>query len=165
MVSSSLVQSKGFDKGLNTTLVSGVVQSLINKVTVSCILFFNVSQICFSRSGFKDPEIVCVSALGLENGQIPNAAIVASSQYNAYYGPERARLRKVTAGSFIGGWSPKASNTGEWIQFDFGENTKVTRIAIQGRDNADWWTTSFTMSSKLNGGSFESYNNGQVLLQ
>lgn len=128
------------------------------------VYFYNVSQICFSRSGFKDPEIVCVSALGLENGQIPNAAIVASSQYNAYYGPERARLRKVTAGSFIGGWSPKTSNTGEWVQFDLGENTKVTRIAIQGRDNADWWTTSFTMSSKLDGGSFESYNNGQVLL-
>ncbi|XP_022778337.1 uncharacterized protein LOC111319871 [Stylophora pistillata] len=116
------------------------------------------------REGFKDPEIVCVSALGLENSQIPDAAILASSQHNIYYGPERARLRKVTQGSYIGGWSPKASNTGEWIQFDLGENTKVTRIAIQGRDNADWWTTSYTLSSKLDGGSFEPYSNGQVLL-
>ena len=128
-------------------------------------VYFNyVSYIYFYWLGFKDPEIVCVSALGLENSQIPDAAILASSQHNIYYGPERARLRKVTQGSYIGGWSPKASNTGEWIQFDLGENTKVTRIAIQGRDNADWWTTSYTLSSKLDGGSFEPYSNGQVLL-
>ncbi len=112
--------------------------------------------------GFKNPEIVCATALGLENGQIPNSAMVSSSQYNQYYGPERARLREVTEGSFIGGWSPKAANTGEWIQFDLSKDTKVTRIAIQGRDNANWWTTSYSLSYRVNGGSYEPYNNGQV---
>ncbi|XP_078346313.1 uncharacterized protein LOC144631689 isoform X2 [Oculina patagonica] len=114
------------------------------------------------REGFKNPEIVCATALGLENGQIPNSAMVSSSQYNQYYGPERARLREVTEGSFIGGWSPKAANTGEWIQFDLSKDTKVTRIAIQGRDNANWWTTSYSLSYRVNGGSYEPYNNGQI---
>ena len=68
----------------------------------------------------------------------------------------------MTQGSFIGGWSPKSSNTGEWIQFDLAENTKVTGVATQGRDNADWWTTSYSLSSKVEGGSYESYNNGYV---
>ena len=106
--------------------------------------------------------MVCVTPLGLENGQIPDGAIVASSQYNQYYGPERARLRKVTQGSYIGGWAPKSSNKGEWIQFDLGKNTKVTRMAIQGRDNGNWWTTSYSLSYRVDEGSYEPYNNRQV---
>lgn len=114
-------------------------------------------------SGFEKPEIVCATALGIEHvNQIPDSAIVSSSQYNTYYGPERARLRLVTQGSFIGGWSPKSSNTGEWIEFDLAENTKVTGVATQGRDNADWWTTSYSLSFRVEGGSYESYNNGYV---
>ena len=114
-------------------------------------------------SGFKKPEIVCSAALGIEHvNQIPDSAIDASSQYNTYYGPKRARLRLVTQGSFIGGWSPKSSNTGEWIEFDLAENTKVTGIATQGRDNADWWVTSYWLSFRVKGGSYESYNNGYV---
>ena len=116
----------------------------------------------FYRLGFEHPKVVCVTPLGIENGQIPDSSIVASSQYNQYYGPERARLRLVTEGSYVGGWSPKAGNQGEWIQFDLGKNTKVTRMAIQGRDNANWWTTSYSLSFRIDGGSYESYNNGQV---
>lgn len=112
--------------------------------------------------GFDPPKVVCVTPLGLENGQIPDSAMVASSQYNQYYGPERARLRKLTQGSYVAGWSPKSSNQGEWIQFDLGKNTKVTRMAIQGRENANWWTTSYSLSYRVDGGSYEIYNNGQV---
>ena len=114
-------------------------------------------------SGFNKPEIVCAAALGIEHAnQIPDSAIVASSRYNTYYGPERARLRLVTEGSFIGGWSPRSSNTGEWIQFDLAQNTKVTGIATQGRESADRWVTSYSLSFRVNGGSYESYNNGYV---
>ena len=112
--------------------------------------------------GFGNPKVVCVTPLGLENGQIPDSAIVASSQHNQYYGPERARLRKVTRGSYIGGWSPKSSNQDEWIQFDLGKNTKMTGMAIQGSDNGNWWTTSYSLSHRVDGGSYEPYNNGQV---
>ena len=42
--------------------------------------------------GFKPPVIVCASALGMENGHIPDTAITASSRYNQWWGPERARL-------------------------------------------------------------------------
>ena len=116
----------------------------------------------FISLGFDHPKIICALPLGIEGGQIPDSAIVASSQYNQYYGPERARLREVTQGSFIGGWSPKSSNQGEWIQFDLGKNTKVTRMATQGRDNANWWTTSYSLSYRVDGGSYETYSNGQV---
>ncbi|XP_068680517.1 uncharacterized protein, partial [Montipora foliosa] len=114
------------------------------------------------REGFETPTVACASPLGLQTRQIRNKDIVASSQYNQFYGPERARLRVVTEGNYIGGWSPKSSNQGEWIQFDLGKNTKVTRMAIQGRDNADWWTTSYSLSYRVDGGSFVSYEDGQV---
>lgn len=114
-------------------------------------------------SGFQKPEIDCATALGIEYvNQIPDSAITSSSRYSTYYGPERARLYLVTQGSYIGGWSPKSSNTGEWIEFDLAENTKVTGFATQGRDNANWWTTSYSLSFKVEGGSYESYNNGYV---
>ena len=116
----------------------------------------------FCSPGFETPKVVCAIPLGLENGQIPDKDIVASSQYNQYYGPERARLRKVSGGNFIGGWSPKSSNQGQWIYFDLGKNTKVTRMALQGRDNANWWTTSYSLSYRVDGGSYESYQNDQV---
>jgi len=38
------------------------------------------------------PQTVCASPLGMENGRIPNSAIVASSRYRHSYGPERGRL-------------------------------------------------------------------------
>jgi len=38
------------------------------------------------------PEIVCASPLGMENGKIPDSAIVASSRYSIYHGPEQGRL-------------------------------------------------------------------------
>jgi len=38
------------------------------------------------------PETVCVSPLGMENGKIPDFAIVASSRYSINDGPEQGRL-------------------------------------------------------------------------
>ena len=57
-------------------------------------LFFNYSSI-----GFDIPKIVCASPLGMENGKIPDSAIVASSRHNQYWGPERGRLNEKTEGN------------------------------------------------------------------
>lgn len=35
-------------------------------------------------------------------------------------------------------------------------------MALQGRDNANWWTTSYSLSYRVDGGSYESYQNDQV---
>ena len=52
----------------------------------------------FLPSGFEIPKIVCASPLGMDNDKIPNSALVASSRYNQYYGPERGRLNEKTDG-------------------------------------------------------------------
>ena len=91
----------------------------------------------------------------------------SSSDYNQYCQADRGRLNEVIEGSYYGGWSPKTSNInqGQFLQIDLGQNVKVTRIATQGRYNVGWWTKTYTLSYRIQGGStFESYNNGQVNL-
>ena len=89
--------------------------------------------------------------------------MTASSVYSRYSKAERARLNKKNEGSYYGAWVPRRSTLGEWIQIDLGKNVKVTRIATQGRHNANCWTKSYSLSYKIQSGStFEPYNNSQV---
>ena len=48
----------------------------------------------FLPTGYEIPKIVCASPLGMENHKIPNSALVASSRYNQFWGPERGRLNE-----------------------------------------------------------------------
>lgn len=50
------------------------------------------------KTGVEAPKIECFSALGMENGAIPDSAIVASSRYNQWWGPERGRLNEKKEG-------------------------------------------------------------------
>ena len=43
------------------------------------------------------------------------------------------------------------------FKVDFGAIAKVTRIATQGRPDANHWVTEYTLSSSLDGGHFEPY--------
>lgn len=99
----------------------------------------------------------------MESGDIPDSALISTSDYNGYSGPERSRLNKEQDGSYYGGWSPKYADIGQWLQIDLGKTTKVTRIATRGRDNVDWWVTKYTLSYS-NGGQFQPYKNGEVSL-
>ncbi|CAH3038827.1 unnamed protein product [Porites evermanni] len=116
------------------------------------------------KKGFQPPKLDCQSALGMKSGQIPNSAITASSSYNQYYGPERARLETVKSGSYFGAWIPKANDQGQWIQVDLGKITKITRIGIQGRQDASRWVKSYSLTYSVEGGPFLPYSGGRVLL-
>ncbi|XP_020615959.1 venom prothrombin activator omicarin-C non-catalytic subunit-like [Orbicella faveolata] len=108
------------------------------------------------------PETVCASPLGMENGKIPDSAIVASSRYSYssdYYGPERGRLNNP------GGWMSDHSNEHQFLQIDLENVTKVTRIATQGLIDNGWgrWTKTYTLDYSEDGGTFISYHTSQVL--
>ena len=53
----------------------------------------------FLPTGFEIPKINCASPLGMENGKIPDSAIVASSRRDQYWGPERGRLNEKPEGN------------------------------------------------------------------
>ena len=56
----------------------------------------------------------CLTALGLQNGAIPDNAITASSQYSFYYKPSAARLH-VSSISTMGAWCPMTYHN-SWLQ-------------------------------------------------
>lgn len=57
-------------------------------------LIFGSFDVFLLQAGVKIPHTPCAYPLGMENRKIPDSAIVASSRYSTYYGPERGRLNK-----------------------------------------------------------------------
>ncbi|XP_050311862.1 discoidin domain-containing receptor tyrosine kinase B-like isoform X2 [Anthonomus grandis grandis] len=76
----------------------------------------------------------CRSALGMEEGRIPDHAISASSSYEAKsVGPQNARIRQEKNG---GAWCPKAqisSDIKEYLEVDLQRNHLMTWTETQGR--------------------------------
>lgn len=85
----------------------------------------------------------------MQNGKIPNSALSASSKWNANYGPENARLHSHPVGGRQGAWVSSVQNHNQWFQVDFGVETQVTRIATQGRQNANQYVTKYTLRYSL----------------
>ncbi|EDO33337.1 predicted protein, partial [Nematostella vectensis] len=89
----------------------------------------------------------CTTALGLENKNIPDSGLTASSEWNKDYTAARARLNIKKQGSLSGAWSTKTNDGSQWLQVNLGSVTMVTRIATQGRQDHNQWVTSYTLST------------------
>jgi hypothetical protein len=83
----------------------------------------------------------CLSpkALGMENMEINDVKLSASSMLDENSGPIHARLHLNTA------WSAKTDNRKEWLQVDVGMISSITAIATQGRPNADDWVSRYQL--------------------
>lgn len=103
--------------------------------------------------GFSAPQRPdCKRPLGMENGRIlRNGSITASSQENENTGPENARL------NFKGAWSPLNLEENQWLQVDFGVETRVTGISTQGHYDFETWIESYTLRYSDDGSNFEHY--------
>ena len=114
-------------------------------------------------SDVAPPVINCASPLGLEDGQIPNSAFKATSVYGSTWGPELARLRNKNRSPNGNCWLSKYNDVGQWLQIDLGKTTKVTRIATQGRDDANQWVSTYTISSSMDAKNrFVPFDGGRV---
>lgn len=87
----------------------------------------------------------CQLPLGLENKEVPNPRMHASSYRYASCGPYNGRLNQPYA------WCSKYRRQREWLAIDFGAMTKMTGIATQGRRNANEWVKSYYLSSSRKG--------------
>ncbi|KAL9955705.1 hypothetical protein ACROYT_G037065 [Oculina patagonica] len=104
------------------------------------------------KSGFPIPQIpVCRTPLGMENGQISNEYLTASSQLNPIAGPENARL------NFNRAWSPQKFDHHQWLQVNFGAETRVTGISTQGDPFGNIWVKSYTLRYSDDGSNFQHY--------
>ena len=104
----------------------------------------------------------CSLPLGLENGHVPDAAFSASSSYSAKFVPARARLNIHADSKGYGSWAAKSNNGKQWLQIDFGELVRVTKVATQGRQDADQWVTKFTLSYSVDGMHWVEYKENSV---
>ncbi|XP_058960954.2 EGF-like repeat and discoidin I-like domain-containing protein 3 [Pocillopora verrucosa] len=110
-------------------------------------------------------EQECKVALGMENGNIQDDQITASSQWNsATHGTTRARLNLLPS-SGAGGWVALQHTVDEWLQVDLrSQYTSVTGLATQGRNDHDQWVTKYYVQYSYDGVKFEYYKeNGQSL--
>lgn len=92
--------------------------------------------------------------MGMENGQIGDAQITASSEYSEAYAAPQGRLN-VKAGG--GAWLPSTSNVYQWLQVDLGRYRVVTGIATQGRNGISQWVTSYELQYSEDGVTFVYY--------
>lgn len=76
-------------------------------------------------------------------------------QWDANHGPSNARLNRPASGGKTGAWSAKTNDLKQWIQVNFHELTRVTKVAIQGRQDYGQWVTAFKLSYSLDGNHFE----------
>ena len=108
-------------------------------------------------------RLECRSSLGMENGNITDTQITASSEYrttgdNLY--AYRGRLHLKTARDKKGAWAAGQLDENQWLQVDLRSyNAKVTGVATQGRQDARQWVTKYKLQFSFfnETGSFQTY--------
>ena len=103
----------------------------------------------------------------MENSQIPDSAITASSSYNVNsFAPSIGRLHFLSAGSGnYGSWAAGTNNEFQWLQIDCGSWTKISAVATQGRQDADQWVKTYSLSFSYDGVFWETVNNEHDVVQ
>ena len=107
----------------------------------------------------------CAQILGMQNYQIPDSALSASTSYStSSMGPENGRLyfQAKTGPTKYGAWATSTNDKFQWFGADFGSYTKVTGLATQGRQDGSWWVTSYSISLSYDGVFFEDYKENNV---
>ncbi|KAG8009334.1 Neuropilin-1a, partial [Nibea albiflora] len=86
----------------------------------------------------------CSDPLGMESGEITSDQIMASSQYNPSWSPERSRLNY-----YENAWTPAEDSNKEWIQVDLGFLRFVSAIGTQGAISQETKKVYFVKSYKV----------------
>ena len=98
----------------------------------------------------------------METKNITDGQITASSEYDAAHGATNGRLNFKPEGGKTGAWSSHQNDVHQWLQVDLKGKTEVTGIKIQGRQEADEWVTSFTISYSSDGTTYTPFQNSKV---
>ena len=100
----------------------------------------------------------------MENGQIADSQISASSQWDSNHAPSQGRLNYHETISKSGAWTAAYNNVHQWLQIYLG-NAKITRVATQGRNySLSWpygfhayWVTKYKLLYSTDGVTFQYY--------
>lgn len=92
-----------------------------------------------------------MKSLGVSTGLLRKQYIKASSEWDRYHAAYLARLNRKPRGRFKGGWSAKKNNRKQCIQFDFRKPVRISKVASQGRSDANQYVTSFAVAYSPDG--------------
>ena len=105
-----------------------------------------------------------VAPLGMENGEIADAQISASSQWGDNRAAIQGRLNFKQFGIKQGGWSARSNDLNQWLQVDLGSFTTVAGVATQGRNSNKMikqWVTKFKVQYSDDGVIFQFYKESE----
>ena len=100
---------------------------------------------------------MCLKALGMQNKQIPDSAITASPYWHSETTAHNGRLHFLPRSGIVGGWVARWIDQNPFFQVHFGDWRKVTRVAIQGRQDKNEWVESFSLSYGYDSVFFQDY--------
>ena len=94
----------------------------------------------------------------MENGEITDAQISASSEYDIDHASVQGRLNFMGNHIKQGAWVASPSDVYPWLQIDLlRQDTKITLIATQGRYDAAQWVTKYSLLYSNNTSDFIYY--------
>ena len=88
----------------------------------------------------------CQGDLGIANHLISDGQMSASSQWDTNHAANQGRLHFQAAPGKGGSWTALRNDIHQWLQIDLGnQQTKVTRVATQGRNGQNQWVTKYRL--------------------
>ena len=105
-----------------------------------------------------------IQPLGMENREIPNEAVKASSSWRLCE-PWQARLNNIATSEGAGHWSALQNAVGQYLQIDLGKERVVNKIATQGKPSTNYfqWVTSYKLLFSSDGAKWNEYQNDGVV--
>ncbi|XP_072025094.1 lactadherin-like [Amphiura filiformis] len=93
--------------------------------------------------------IHCQDKLGVEDGNITDDQLQASSDLSNGTGLLQWRLNQEAVTGMPGAWVALISDTQPWIQVNLYRHTHIAGVIVQGRTDAEQWVTSYKVKTSL----------------
>lgn len=93
----------------------------------------------------------------MENGEISDEQISASSELSSSNAASQGRLNLMKSGDNDGTWVAAYNNGDQWLQINLGNQTRVTGVATQGRNGVEHWITKYNLQYSDYGVNFPYY--------
>ena len=106
------------------------------------------------------------TALGMENGEISDGQIAASSVWasgSRHHGAANGRLNFMSSNVRMGARSSGKNDLNQWLQVDFQRSTIITGISTQGRQDNSQRVTKYTIFFGDGKHLFYAYKSGKML--